>query len=191
MLIPDAKGWKRPTTKQEQKEAGALLQALVDDAMLTQAEAADLLGVNHRTMTRYLLGQTVYPYSVWFAMVVLQERKAAERPDPGNLRNLPREDLNRELHKWRDAQLRCGNASRAYARAGEHLCAILEEFIRRGEKPHDVRAMPDNEDVSARRRAGAIKAWSDPAFRAGASERARKAAETRRQRKSGIASEQG
>ena len=88
MLIPDAKSWKRPTTKQEQKEAGAMLQALVDDAMLTQAEAADLLGVNHRTMTRYLLGQTVYPYCVWFAMLVLQEQKAAERPNPVNLRNV-------------------------------------------------------------------------------------------------------
>ena len=82
MLIPDAKSWKRPTTKQEQKEGGAMLQALVDDAMLTQAEAADLLGVNHRTMTRYLLGQTAYPYCVWFAMLVLQEQKAAERPNP-------------------------------------------------------------------------------------------------------------
>ena len=189
MLIPDAKSWKRPTTKQERKEAGAMLQALVDDAMLTQAEAADLLGVNHRTMTRYLLGQTAYPYCIWFAMLVLQEQKASERPNPAKLRKLTREGLDCELHKWRDAQLRCGNASRAYARAGEHLCAILEEFIRRGEKPDDVRAMPVNEDVSARRRAGAIKAWSHPAFRAGASERARKAAETRRQRKSDIAPE--
>ena len=187
MLSPDAKAWKRPTTKQERKEAGAMLQALVDDAMLTQAEAADLLGVNHRTMTRYLLGQTAYPYSVWFAMVVLQEKKAAERPDPGNLRKLTLEDLNRELHKWRDAQLRCGNASRAYARAGEHICAILEEFIRRGEKPHDVRALPENEDVSARRRAGANKAWSDPAFRAGASERASQSGCDQASAKAGIA----
>ena len=191
MLSPDAKAWKRPTTKQERKEAGAMLQALVDDAMLTQAEAADLLGVNHRTMTRYLLGQTAYPYSVWFAMLVLQEQKAAERPDPTSLRKLTIEDLNRELHKWRDAQSRCGNASRAYARAGEHLCAILEEFIRRGKKPHDARALPENEDISARRRAAAIKVWSDPTFKAGASERALKAAATRRQRKSGIAPEQG
>jgi len=189
MLSPDAKAWKRPTTKQERKEAGAMLQALVDDAMLTQAEAADLLGVNHRTMTRYLLGQTAYPYSVWFAMLVLQEQKAAERPNPGNLRYLTFEDLTLDLHKWRDAQSQCGNASRAYARAGEHVRTLLKEFSRRGEKPHDVRALPENKDVSARRRAAAIKAWSDPTFRAGASERALKAAATRRQRKAGIAPE--
>ena len=183
MLIPDAKSWKRPTTKQERKEAGAMLQALVDDAMLTQAEAADLLGVNHRTMTRYLLGQTAYPYCVWFAMLVLQEQKAAERPNPGSLRYLTFEDLTLELHKWRDAQSRCGNASRAYARAAEHLRTIHEEFSRRGEKPHDMRATPEQEDASARRRAGAHKAWSNPTFRAGASERALRAAATRRLRK--------
>jgi transcriptional regulator with XRE-family HTH domain len=119
---------------QEQKEAGALLQTLLDDSMLTQAEAADLIGVNHRTMRRYVLGQTAYPYSVWFAMVVLQEQKAAERPSPITLRMLEREDLDLELDKWRDEQSRCGNASRAYARAAEHVRAILEEVDRRDEQ---------------------------------------------------------
>jgi transcriptional regulator with XRE-family HTH domain len=192
MLIPDAKAWKRPTTEQEQKEAGAKLQALLDDAMLTQTEAADLIGVNHRTMRRYVLGQTAYPYSVWFAMVMLQEQKAAERPNPSILRKLTREELDRELDKWRAEQSRCSNASRAYARAAEHLRAVFDELVRRDDKRHDARAMPpqraqvpesQREDASARRREGAIKAWSDPAFRAGASERALKAAATRRLRK--------
>ena len=191
MLTPDAKGWKRATTKQELEEAGAKLQALLDDAMLTQVEAADLLGVDHRSMRRYVLGQTGYPYCVWFAMLVLHEQKVAEKPSPGTLRMLKREELDRELDRWRDELSRCARASRAHARASDHLRAIHDEFVRRDEQRHNARASPpqtnqinesENEHVSARRRAGANKAWSDPVFRAGGSERALKAAATRRQR---------
>jgi predicted transcriptional regulator len=131
MLTPNAKGWKRPATKAEQEEAGAKLQALLDDAMLTQAEAADLIGVDHRTMRRYVLGQTSYPYSVWFAMLVLQQQKVAEKPNPGNLRKMKREELDREFDKWRDEQSRCAGASYAYARAAAHVRAVLDELLER------------------------------------------------------------
>ena len=134
MLIPDAKDWKRPVTKLEQQEAGARLQALLDDAMLSQVEAADLIGVDHRTMRRYVLGQTTYPYCVWYVMQVICDLKRAERPNPIMLRKLKREDLHRELEKWREEQSRMSSASRAYARAAEHLRALHEEFSRRDER---------------------------------------------------------
>ncbi len=134
MLIPDAKDWKRPGTLSEQVEAGARLQALLDEAMLSQAEAADLIGVDHRTMRRYELGQTAYPYSVWFVRLVLRDQKVAQRPNPGNLRKMKREDLDRELDRWRAEQTRCSSASRAYARAAEHLRALHDEFVRRDKK---------------------------------------------------------
>jgi predicted transcriptional regulator len=134
MLIPDAKDWKRPVSKIEQKEAGARLQALLDQAMLSQVEAADLIGVDHRTMRRYVLGQTAYPYCVWYVMQVICHYKSAQRPNPNVLRKLKREELHRELDKWRDEQSRMSSASRAYARAAEHLRALHEEFVRRDEK---------------------------------------------------------
>jgi predicted transcriptional regulator len=134
MLIPDAKDWKRPVSKIEQQEAGARLQALLDQAMLSQVEAADLIGVDHRTMRRYVLGQTAYPYCVWYVMQVICHHKSAERPNPLLLRKLKREELHRELDKWRDEQSRMSSASRAYARAAEHLRALHDEFVRRDEK---------------------------------------------------------
>ena len=134
MLIPDAKDWKRPASKEEQQEAGAKLQALLDEAMLSQVEAADLIGVDHRTMRRYVLGQTAYPYSVWYVMQVICHHKRAERPNPGVLRKLKREELHREFERWREEQSRMSCASRAYARAAEHLRALHDEFVRRDEK---------------------------------------------------------
>jgi hypothetical protein len=134
MLIPDAKDWKRPDSKIEQQEAGARLQALLDQAMLSQVEAADLIGVDHRTMRRYVLGQTAYPYCVWYVMQVICHHKSAERPNPSVLRKLKREELHRELERWRDEQSRMSSASRAYARAAEHVRALHDEFVRRDEK---------------------------------------------------------
>jgi len=140
MLTPNGKGWKRSSTQQELAESSAKLRALLDDAMLTQVEAADLLGIDHRTMRRYVLGQAGYSYCMWFSMLVLHEQKAAEKPNPNALRTLKREDLDRELDKWRDELAQCASASRAHARAADHLRAIHEEFIRRDEQRLDVRA---------------------------------------------------
>lgn len=89
MLIPNAKGWKRATTKQEQQEAGAKLRTLISEAMLTRAEAADLIGVDQRTMRRYVLGQTRYPYSVWFAVQVLKNRADAHNSGSGISHKVP------------------------------------------------------------------------------------------------------
>jgi 2-phosphoglycerate kinase len=134
MLTPDAKGWKRPASKIERQEAGARLQALLDEAMLSQVEAADLIGVDHRTMRRYVCGQTNFPYCVWFVMQVIRDQKRAERPNPGILLKLKREELHHEHDKWRAEQSRMSSASRAYARAAEHLRALHEEFVRRDEQ---------------------------------------------------------
>src|SRR4051812_12285965 len=86
MLIPNGKSWTRATTKQELDEASAKLRALLEDAMLTQVEAADMLGIDHRTMRRYVLGQVGYSYCVWFAMLVVHEQKTAEKPNADALR---------------------------------------------------------------------------------------------------------
>ena len=131
MLIPNAKGWKRSPKK---KEAGERLQALLDDAMLSQAEAADLIGVDHRTMRRYVAGRSGYPYCVWFALQVLREHRDQIKPSPSALRKLKRDQLDADLVKWRTEQQKWPNASKGYARAAEHIRAILDELIRRDEK---------------------------------------------------------
>jgi hypothetical protein len=170
MLIPNGKSWTRATTKQELDEASAKLRALLEDAMLTQVEAADMLGIDHRTMRRYVLGQVGYSYCVWFAMLVVHEQKTAEKPNADALRAMKQDELEREFHKWSAQRSQCAGASRAYARAADHIRAIQAELVRRDE---DGRP-------SVQHQAAADKAWSDPEFRAGGSERALKAAATRR-----------
>jgi hypothetical protein len=75
-------------------------------------------------------------------MLVLKEQICAEKPNPGALRKMKREDLGRELDRRRKEQLRYASTSRAYARAAEQLRAVYDEFIRRDEKRQDGTVKP-------------------------------------------------
>ncbi len=91
------------------------------------------------------------------------------------------------LAAWKDPAFRAGASERArkaaLKRTRRHPSTPKKKVRPQGHRT----TAGKQEATSARRRAGAIKAWSNPAFRAGASERARKAAATRRQTESGSA----
>lgn len=53
------------------------LRALIEQAGLTQINAAEAIGVDHRTMRRWLLGERPIPYLAQYAV----EQLAAEAPE--------------------------------------------------------------------------------------------------------------
>ena len=107
------------------------LRELIEKAMVAQSEAAVLIGINERSMRRYLDGTYEIPYVVQFCMECLAADAQSRRPNKATLRRTKRKELEEMRARWEAEQAKYVSPAAGYKRAGEHLSAIYAELLRR------------------------------------------------------------
>jgi transcriptional regulator with XRE-family HTH domain len=112
-------------------DSPAYLRQLIESTRLSQAEVAQVIGVDARTLRRHLLGETRISYPVQFAVECLAASITAARRPARALRSVPSRQLARDLAGLLVERDTAPPASYAWQRADDQMQAIRRELQRR------------------------------------------------------------
>jgi transcriptional regulator with XRE-family HTH domain len=107
------------------------LRALIEGAQLAQAEVAAGIGVDARTMRRYLDGSVAYSYPVWFTVQAFVAAARAARVSPAKASEQASRELVTAARGIQRKLARLPTAAKERSRARRQLSVIATELRRR------------------------------------------------------------
>lgn len=119
----------RPNVEEHRPGDGAYLRELLDGANVAQAEVAEALGIDPRTMRRYVAAGA--PYVVQFCIECYCAAVAADAPTARSVRDTSQWQLARDRNQLAAQLEQLAPPSIAHARISEALNVIDREMVRR------------------------------------------------------------